>query len=277
MSTDLESCRAFYARVVVGAIAPTHAALVRAFSRVPRERFVGPGPWKIAVRDGYVETPSDDPRFLYQNVLVALAVDREINNGQPAMHAHALSVLKPAEGERVAHIGAGTGYYTAVLAELVGPSGTVHAYEIEEDLARRASGNLSDRSNVEVHHCSGAEVTLPQVDVIYVNAGATEPAATWFDALDRQGRLMFPLTADDGDGGLLVLTRSSEEVFAAQFVSRLRIYPCMGARETDASVALAEAFRRRDIKDVKSFRRRTTPDQTAWHVGAGWWLSTEAA
>lgn len=277
MSTDLASCRSFYARVVVGAIAPTHAALVRAFSRVPREQFVGPGPWKIPVRDGYVETPSDDPRFLYQNVLVALAVDREINNGQPAMHAHALSVLKPTEGERVAHIGAGTGYYTAVLAELVGPSGTVHAYEIEEDLARRASGSLSDRSNVEVHHGSGAVVTLPQVDVIYVNAGATEPAATWLEALDRQGRLMFPLTADDGDGGMLLLTRKSEEVFAAEFVGRLRIYPCMGARGTGASMALAEAFRLRDIKDVKSFRRRTTPDRTAWCVGADWWLSTEAA
>jgi protein-L-isoaspartate(D-aspartate) O-methyltransferase len=87
---------------------------------------------------------------------------------------------------------------------------------------------------------------------------------------------MFPLTADDGDGGMLLLTRKSEEVFAAEFVMRLRIYPCMGARETGASMALAEAFRLRDIKDVKSFRRRTAPDRTAWCVGADWWLSTEA-
>ena len=38
--------------------------LVRAFATVPRERFVGPGPWQVITASGYIETPSDDPAFL---------------------------------------------------------------------------------------------------------------------------------------------------------------------------------------------------------------------
>lgn len=274
MANDVAAYRSFFAQLIVGTVSPSCAPLVRAFSAVPRERFVGPAPWKIAIRDGYIETPSDDPRFLYQNVLVALSVERGINNGQPAMHANAFSVLKPTTGERVAHIGAGTGYYTAVLAELVGPSGAVYAYEIERDLADSASENLSDRTNVRVQCVSGSETNLPQVDVIYVNAGATEPLAAWLDALTPSGRLMLPLTADDGDGGLLLLTKKSDEVYAANFVGRIKFIPCMGARQTSGSQALAEAFRGREIRDVQSFHRRTMPDGSAWCVGTDWWLSS---
>ena len=50
--------------------------------------------------------------------------------------------------ERVVHIGAGTGYYTAILAELTRKNGTVLAYEIERDLAERAETNLSSWVNV---------------------------------------------------------------------------------------------------------------------------------
>ena len=58
-------------------------------------------------------------------------------------------------------MGAGTGYYTAILAYLVGSSGKVVGYEIDNDLARRATGNLADLSNVEVRGLSGSEGTLP--------------------------------------------------------------------------------------------------------------------
>ena len=54
---------------------------------VEREHYVGKGPWQIAVVAGYIPTISDDPRLLYQDVLVGLATDRGINNGQPSLHA----------------------------------------------------------------------------------------------------------------------------------------------------------------------------------------------
>ncbi len=54
----------------------------------------------------------DDPVVLYQDVLVALAPERGVNNGSPSLHALWLDRLAPQAGERVVHIGAGTGYYS---------------------------------------------------------------------------------------------------------------------------------------------------------------------
>ena len=152
---------------------------MNAFALTPRERFAGPGPWKIFTATGYVETPTEDPAFLYQDVLVAIAAERRINIGQPVLHAICLAALNVKEGESIVHIGAGTGYYTALLAKLAGQTGSVVAYEIEEDLAERATQNLGDCSNVTVRHRSGSEGPIPECDSIYVNAGATAPLDVW--------------------------------------------------------------------------------------------------
>ena len=48
------------------------------------------------------------------------------------------------------HVGAGTGYYTAILALLAAPGGRVVAYECEADLAARAAAALRRFAWVEV-------------------------------------------------------------------------------------------------------------------------------
>ena len=92
-------------------------------------------PWSSFSGSGDEVRGSSDPRLLYQDVLIALAPDRRINNGQPSLHAACLAEADPQPGESVLHVGAGTGYYTAILAELVGPSGRVIAHEIEASLS----------------------------------------------------------------------------------------------------------------------------------------------
>jgi protein-L-isoaspartate(D-aspartate) O-methyltransferase len=72
---------------------------------------------------------------LYQDVVVAIAPERKINNGQPVLHAMCLAALDVKQGEKVLHVGAGTGYYTALMARLTGATGQVVAYEVEHDLA----------------------------------------------------------------------------------------------------------------------------------------------
>ncbi|HET9409516.1 MAG TPA: hypothetical protein VFO39_19905 [Candidatus Sulfotelmatobacter sp.] len=139
-----EPFRKFYAELIAAnAGALRNQSLVAAFASTPREHFVGAGPWKVFTRSGYLTTPGDDPAFLYQDFAVALTENRQINNGQPLLHAACLSALQPKEGEAALHIGAGSGYYTALLAELVGPHGSVAAYENETDLAQRAKDNLA--------------------------------------------------------------------------------------------------------------------------------------
>ena len=267
--------RRFYADLVTAKGGVRDAALAAAFARVPRERFVGPGPWRIFTAAGYIDTPSDDPAFLYQDVVVGLATERLINNGEPSLHARCLGALAPKPGERVLHVGAGTGYYSAVLAELVGEAGRVEAYEIEADIAARAAANLGDRPNVKVHGRSGADGPLPGCDGVYVNAGATAPLAAWLDALNDGGRLLFPLTPDEGPGGLLLVRREGQR-FAARIISWAMFIPCIGARDAAQSGRLAQAFQRKDIGQVKSLRRNGAPDASCWVQGEGWWLSSEA-
>src|SRR5205807_3817362 len=63
-------------------------SVVDAFATVPRERFVGPGPWQIKspMRMGdYWTTPDADPRNVYHDALIALDAERGINNGQPSL------------------------------------------------------------------------------------------------------------------------------------------------------------------------------------------------
>jgi protein-L-isoaspartate(D-aspartate) O-methyltransferase len=55
------------------------SALVAAFATVPRERFVGAGPWRIRSPMNMAEywtTPDDDPRHVYHDVLIALSSPR---------------------------------------------------------------------------------------------------------------------------------------------------------------------------------------------------------
>ncbi|MBT9457051.1 MAG: methyltransferase domain-containing protein [Burkholderiaceae bacterium] len=273
MST-LEAHRQFYAEFIVKSAGSSDARLIAAFNSVPREQFVGPGPWPVFVGSGYLPTLSDDPRLLYQDVLIGLATERGINNGQPTLHARCLAAVAPAPGETVVHIGAGTGYYTAVLAELVGAQGRVHAYEIEADLAARAQTHLRDWPSVEVIAASAADRPLPACDVIYVNAGATHPLPAWLEALNVGGRLIFPLTPHQGMGCMLKITRLGAQTYAAEAMMRAAFIPCIGARDDAASASLFAALERQSLKAVRSLRRDGTPDDTAWCVGAGWWLSS---
>jgi protein-L-isoaspartate(D-aspartate) O-methyltransferase len=75
MSEQLEAARRFYAEELRFAARLRSPALVAAFATVPRERFVGAGPWRIRSPKGiadYWTTEDADPRTIYHDVLVAL-------------------------------------------------------------------------------------------------------------------------------------------------------------------------------------------------------------
>lgn len=262
--------RRFYAEFIVKSSGSSDTRLIDAFAAVPREDYVGPGPWQVFVGSGYIPTISDDPRHLYQDILIGLAPDRRINNGQPSLHARCLAAAAPALGEAVVHVGAGTGYYTAVLATLVGPTGAVIALEREQDLAARASAALRSFPSVEVRAESATESAIPHCDVIYVNAGATHPPSAWLDALKIGGRLVFPLTPNEGFGIMLQVTRKNESTYAASAFSRVAFIPCIGARDDATSASLTFALERQSLKEVRSLKRNPPPDDTAWCIGNGW-------
>jgi protein-L-isoaspartate(D-aspartate) O-methyltransferase len=275
----IQAHRRFFADLVTAGVPSPR--VTEAFAAVARELFLGPGPWKILTARGYINTPTADPAFLYQDVTVAIDEAQKINNGQPVLHAVSLATVNPQPGETAVHVGAGTGYYTALLAHLVSPGGRVFAYEIDLALASRAAANLAAFRHVAVDPRSGAEGPLPSCNVIYVSAGATAPLDLWLDALLPGGRLLFPLTPDGpgpmpGAGGMLLVTRTPAGGFDARFIMPVMFIPCVGARDPETAKELAIAFQRGDMKSVRSLRRNASPDETCWCSGQGWWLSTAA-
>jgi protein-L-isoaspartate(D-aspartate) O-methyltransferase len=246
-----------------------------AFAAVPREDFSGAPPWFVS-GGGFGQSAEDDLASLYDDVLVAIDKGRGINNGQPSLHALSIDALAIKEGETVVQIGAGAGYYTAILAHLVGPAGKVIAYEIETDIAGRAAANLALFPQVEVRARSGAE-NLPKADAIYVNAAASHPLPAWLDAVNPGGRLLFPLQAQQSTGAMLLLTRpQSGDAWPARFLSAVVFIACEGAQDPAMERKLDLAFRRRGSDTVRSLRFGTEPSRSDWLRGHGWALSTEA-
>jgi protein-L-isoaspartate(D-aspartate) O-methyltransferase len=243
-------------------------ALVEAFATVPRERFVGPGPWLVRglLDPAAYRTDGADPSLVYHNVSIAIDPARELYNGQPGLIARWLEDLALRPGARVWHIGAGTGYFTAIIAHVVGPSGTVLADEIDPALAAAAMRNLTDQPWVTVRTSDGTQPPTAPVDVVLVHAGATHILDVWLDALADGGRLLVPLTASltgvptISKGLTVQVTRTGRE-YAARACSLVAIYSLVGLRDDGKGTVLGQALTTGRLARVTHLRRDThAPD-----------------
>jgi protein-L-isoaspartate(D-aspartate) O-methyltransferase len=282
---ELSIIRAAYAKQILAAGGVDNARLQAAFGAIRREDFLGPGPWPILrwLRD-YVLTPDTDPVYLYTNDLVGIVPERRINNGQPSLHAHLIHQASPAAGEHVVHVGTGTGYYTAILAHLAGRSGRVTGIEYDSELAAQARANLAPHPNIEMVEGDGALVSFDEADVIYVNAGCTRPAQNWLDRLADGGRLILPMTSDQGfgastperiasAGAVFRIERRGDDYFAT-WISPVAIFPCAGSRDEVSERALAEAFAKAGWQQVtRLYRDQEIPAERCWLSGPGWCLA----
>lgn len=260
----LEQARRAYAEELARFTETDDRRVVEAFARVPREKFLGAGPWHLLGERGYARTPDADPRRLYQDVVVAIDPMREINNGQPSLHMWLLGELSIRPGDRVLHVGCGNGYYTAILAELAGPQGRVVAVEYLEEFAARMKETLAAYETVSIVCGDGTTYDAGMVDAIYVNAGTTGPALLWLDRLAADGRLLFMLTARD-QWGLAVKIDRKAGGFAARALGRCGFIPCVGARNDAAEAALSAALLAGGSEDVRSLRRDShNRDESCW-------------
>ncbi|MCF2531640.1 hypothetical protein [Yinghuangia soli] len=107
--------------------------VARAMDTVPRDRFTPPG---TELRDAYADR------------VVVLATDRSgapiSTVSQPAMVALMLEQLDVRAGHRILEVGTGSGYNTALLAELTGPGGHVTSIEVDDALLLGAAARLAE-------------------------------------------------------------------------------------------------------------------------------------
>jgi protein-L-isoaspartate(D-aspartate) O-methyltransferase len=268
---DLATCGQRFAAEIAKKSDVSDPRIAEAFQRVRRESFLGKGPWCISESGDM--SPSSDPEYVYQDIVIAISPNQGITNGLPSLHARCISALAPSEGESVIHIGAGTGYYTAVLSELVGPEGNVSAFEIDEPLAERAKTNLRPWPNVRVSSKSGVTAELERADAIYVCAGVSLPPRHWFEVLRVGGRLVLPLVSRRSAGAMWLVNRH-DSGFQATYLCHARFYPCIGAQVED--LELNKAYANGNPQAVRSLRFDAPQDDSSWHVGDGWWLSRSA-
>ncbi|KAF1839665.1 protein-L-isoaspartate O-methyltransferase [Decorospora gaudefroyi] len=124
----------------------------------------------------------------------------------PHMHANAceslLTYLQP--GAKVLDIGSGSGYLTAVLANLVGPSGSVVGIEHIQPLVDLSNTNMSkseqgrrmlDSGQVKFVTGDGRKGWKEDApyDAIHVGAAAAEHHIDLTDQLKAPGRLFVPV------------------------------------------------------------------------------------
>jgi protein-L-isoaspartate(D-aspartate) O-methyltransferase len=277
--------RRAYARQMTALAGSADPALERAFASVPREAFLGPPPWRIVRPQGEIILPDADPVHAYQNVLFALDPGRGVNNGEPALHVEMLAALTVEQGARVLHVGAGAGYYTAILAELATATGVVTAVEVDGTLAASARANLVPWPNVSVVHDDGSTWPASEVDRIYVNAAVTRPAARWVEGLAPGGRLVLPLgvppeTAPPGvprhavRGGIVVIERVASG-FAAYWLRPAYFVMAEGTLTPGAELdALRRAFARGSAEFIRSLVWGGRPDPArCWVWTPDWALS----
>ncbi|OCK86204.1 protein-L-isoaspartate O-methyltransferase [Lepidopterella palustris CBS 459.81] len=124
----------------------------------------------------------------------------------PHMHAHACEHLLPYlnPGSRVLDIGSGSGYLTAVFANLVGPSGTVIGvdhiqplvdlanYNMQKSPAGKEMLRLGQAKFIKADGRLGWKEGAPY-DAIHVGAAAAEHHQTLVDQLKAPGRLFVPV------------------------------------------------------------------------------------
>jgi protein-L-isoaspartate(D-aspartate) O-methyltransferase len=263
----LDDCRRFYADEVRVSVNLRSPAVVEAFAHVPREKFLGPPPWQFVLPEQILlahagvstltQAETEDPRDVYHNVLFALDPAHLINNGQPSLLARWIEALDLKPGDHVYHVGCGVGYYTAIMAEVVGPGGAVIGIDVNSELAARARANLAGHPKVTVHTGDGAEFDPGDCDAILINAGVTHPHRAWLERLRMGGRLGLPITAaatpPAGQGLIVRFTREGNG-FSAQIITFVGIISCTSVRDPQLEPVIAKALASRALFKIKSAR-----------------------
>jgi protein-L-isoaspartate(D-aspartate) O-methyltransferase len=286
---DVALYRRFYAEELQATANLSSPGLVEALAAVPRERFLPPGPWlvkgELNVATAPRRTPDADPRHVYHNVAVALDAARMLFNGAPSLLSVAIDGLRLAPGARVLHVGTGTGYYTALMAQIVGPGGRILGIEIDADLAAGARANVADAPWVEIRTADGTGVFDETFDAVLVNAGVTHPLEGWLEALGPGGRMVLPVTASVpgmktiGKGLLVALTRDDDaRDFAARLVTFVAIYSAVGIRDDGLDAAIGAALARSPFPAIRRFRRDPhDASERCWLHGPSGCLSLDAS
>lgn len=184
-------------------------AVLRAFDEVPRHIFVPTGMRHRAYEDS------------------ALPIGQGQTISQPSMHARYLELLRLTGNEKVLEIGTGSGYQTALLAQL---ASQVFSIERVAPLLERARDAIRQTGARNVSVLVG-DGTLGwrdygPYDAILVTAGAPDIPRPLAEQLAEGGRLLIPLGGRDEQ--MLTLVTRRGETLETRDIAPVRFVPLVG-------------------------------------------------
>jgi len=186
-----------------------NSRVLEAFKRVPRHHFIP----KNLADQAYADGP--------------LPIGESQTISQPYMVAIMTQSAEIVPGNRVLEIGSGSGYQSAILAEL---GAEVYTIERVPALSEQAGETLL-RLNYQNIHSRAGNGTLgweeeAPFDAILVTAGAPEIPKPLLDQLAIGGRLVIPLEEDYSQ--VLYIVRRSKEGFQRERGDRCTFVPLIG-------------------------------------------------
>jgi protein-L-isoaspartate(D-aspartate) O-methyltransferase len=184
-------------------------AVLRAMDAVPRDAFVS----------------ADDAAYAHADR--ALPIDCGQTISQPYVVAYMTEQLRLGPESRVLEIGTGSGYQTAILAQLAREVVTVERYRTLSDGARKRLGDLGCENVVFVvgDGISGHSEAAPYDRILVTAAAATVPETLAAQLADG-GIMILPLGPQDEVQHLVKLTRSGEN-FARETLLPVRFVPLL--------------------------------------------------
>ena len=189
---DFAELRAEMVRKDIAARGITDPRVLEAMRRVPRERFV----WQVDRSQACTDHP------------IRIGEGQTIS--QPYIVALMTQELGLAGDEKILELGTGSGYQTAILAELAREVYTVERFE---SLSTRARELLDDLGYAGVHYRVGdGTLGWPEeapFDRIIVTAGAPQVPEALKNQLADGGRLVIPV-GGEGYQDLMLVTRGGE-------------------------------------------------------------------
>ncbi|ASQ93238.1 methyltransferase, FxLD system [Streptomyces sp. 11-1-2] len=187
-TTDLDEATALRHQLAGQLAAAGHIrtpAVDQALRTVPRHAFAPEVPVHKAYANDIVATRHSDEGRITSSI------------SAPWLQADMLEAARIQPGHRVLEIGSG-GYNAALIAELVGPTGSVTTLDIDPAVTNRATRFLAQTGYDRVHVVTADAEHLPTgivpedgFDAILVTVDTWD--LPWIDALAEGGRLVAPL------------------------------------------------------------------------------------
>ncbi|MCS1411760.1 MAG: Protein-L-isoaspartate O-methyltransferase [Verrucomicrobia subdivision 3 bacterium] len=148
---------------------------------------------------------------------------------QPFIVAYMTEAINPKSTDRVLEIGTGSGYQTAILAEIVKEVFTI---EMVPALAKQASTLLNKLGFTNIHYRQGdGSLGWPEAapfDAILVTCAPTNIPTPLLEQLDQHGKLVIP-TGTDNSQQLKRITHT-DDVFHHETLLPVRFVPMKNLR-----------------------------------------------